>query len=142
VLPKWLSILEGSSHTLNTLSPVIFIDVGITVTDPSLILAVDIPLNAFVMLLGCDIVVKTKLVIVWVCPVVPLSLTISTCTSNGDLEKGDVIIISIEDYFKSIEEHSKAGFTRVYTHSTSPDEIKFIRDFCAKVLPYFNNLMS
>jgi hypothetical protein len=57
------------------------------VAGPSLILAVDVPLNAFVMLLGCDIVVKTKLVIVWVCPVVPL---ISTCASNGDLEKGDV----------------------------------------------------
>lgn len=40
------------------------------------------------------------------------------------------------------EEYFEAGFTRVYMHSTSPDEIKFIRDFCARVLPYFKDRMS
>jgi coenzyme F420-dependent glucose-6-phosphate dehydrogenase len=53
-----------------------------------------------------------------------------------------LIITSIEDCIKSIEEYFEAGFTRVYMHSTSPDEIKFIRDFCARVLPYFKDRMS
>ena len=29
-----------------------------------------------------------------------------------------------------LEEYVKAGYARFYTHSTIPDEIKFIRDFC------------
>jgi coenzyme F420-dependent glucose-6-phosphate dehydrogenase len=58
--------------------------------------------------------------------------------SDEKVKESTLIITSIEDCIKLIEEHFKAGFTRVYVHSTSPDEIKFIRDFCAKVLPYFN----
>jgi coenzyme F420-dependent glucose-6-phosphate dehydrogenase len=46
------------------------------------------------------------------------------------------IITSIEDCIKSIEEYFKAGFTRVYIHSTSPDEIKFIQMFSKKVMPH------
>ena len=38
---------------------------------------------------------------------------------------------------KLIEEYFKAGFTQVYTHSTSPNEIEFIQEFTQKVLPYF-----
>jgi coenzyme F420-dependent glucose-6-phosphate dehydrogenase len=57
--------------------------------------------------------------------------------SDDKVKKSTVIITSIEDCIKSIEKYFKAGFTRVYMHSTSPDEIKFIRDFCTKVLPYF-----
>jgi len=49
---------------LITLSPVIFIDVGMFVTGLSLVLAVVVPLNTFVILLGCDIFAKMKLVIV------------------------------------------------------------------------------
>jgi hypothetical protein len=91
VLPKWLSILDGSSQMLITLSPVIFIDVGISVTGPSLILAVDVPLNTTVMLSGRDAFAKIKFVIVWVCPAVPSSPTISTCALNGEPAKGDVV---------------------------------------------------
>jgi hypothetical protein len=29
------------------------------------------------------------------------------------------------------------GFTRVYIHSSSPNEIKFIQEFSKKVLTYF-----
>jgi coenzyme F420-dependent glucose-6-phosphate dehydrogenase len=47
------------------------------------------------------------------------------------------ITTSIEDCIKSIEEYFKAGFTKVYVHSTSPNEIDFIREFGKKVLPYF-----
>jgi coenzyme F420-dependent glucose-6-phosphate dehydrogenase len=61
--------------------------------------------------------------------------------SDDEVKKSTLIITSIEDCIKSIEEYFKAGFTRVYMHSTSPDEIKFIRDFCAKVLPYFHERM-
>jgi coenzyme F420-dependent glucose-6-phosphate dehydrogenase len=49
------------------------------------------------------------------------------------------IITSIEDCIRSIEEYFKAGFTRVYIHSTSPDEIKFIQTFSKKVMPYMNS---
>jgi coenzyme F420-dependent glucose-6-phosphate dehydrogenase len=48
------------------------------------------------------------------------------------------ITTSIEDCIKSIEEYFKAGFTRVYVHSTSPDENKFIQMFSKKVMPHFN----
>jgi coenzyme F420-dependent glucose-6-phosphate dehydrogenase len=47
------------------------------------------------------------------------------------------IVTSIEDSIKSIEDYFKAGYTRVYVHSTSPDEIKFVHEFSKKVLPYF-----
>ena len=60
--------------------------------------------------------------------------------SDEKVKESTLIVTSIEDCIKSIEEYFKAGFTRVYMHSTSPDELKFIRDFCAKVLPYFNGL--
>ena len=48
------------------------------------------------------------------------------------------ITTSIEDCIKSIEAYFKAGFTRVYIHSTSPDEIKFIQMFSKKVMPHFS----
>jgi coenzyme F420-dependent glucose-6-phosphate dehydrogenase len=54
------------------------------------------------------------------------------------LKRAIQITTSIEDCIKSLEEYFKAGFTRVYVHSTSPDEIKFIQEFSKKVLPYFN----
>jgi coenzyme F420-dependent glucose-6-phosphate dehydrogenase len=62
--------------------------------------------------------------------------------SDEKVKESTLIITSIEDCIKPIEEHFKAGFTKVYMHSTSPNEIKFIRDFCAKVLPYFNDRMN
>jgi coenzyme F420-dependent glucose-6-phosphate dehydrogenase len=57
--------------------------------------------------------------------------------SNTMLKESIEITTSIEDCFKSIEEYFKAGFTRVYVHSTSPDEMKFIREFGKTILPYF-----
>jgi coenzyme F420-dependent glucose-6-phosphate dehydrogenase len=42
------------------------------------------------------------------------------------------IVTSIEDCIKSIEEYFKVGFTKVYVHSTSPNEIEFIREFGKK----------
>ncbi|HZD82964.1 MAG TPA: hypothetical protein VE076_08820, partial [Nitrososphaeraceae archaeon] len=53
------------------------------------------------------------------------------------LKESIEITTSIEDCIKSIEEYFKAGFTKVYVHSTSPNEIDFIRGFGKKVLPYF-----
>jgi coenzyme F420-dependent glucose-6-phosphate dehydrogenase len=55
------------------------------------------------------------------------------------LKESTLIITSIEDCIKPLEEYFKAGYTRLYPHSTSPDEIKFIQDFSKKVLPYFND---
>ncbi|MFL6319999.1 MAG: LLM class flavin-dependent oxidoreductase, partial [Nitrososphaeraceae archaeon] len=53
------------------------------------------------------------------------------------LKENIEITTSIEDCIKSIEEYFKVGFTKVYVHSTSPNEIGFIREFGKKVLPYF-----
>jgi coenzyme F420-dependent glucose-6-phosphate dehydrogenase len=48
-----------------------------------------------------------------------------------------LIVTSIEELIKPIEEYFKAGFTQIYTHSTSPNESEFIQEFANKVLPYF-----
>jgi len=53
------------------------------------------------------------------------------------LKESTIIITSIEDCIKPIEEYFHAGFTKVYVQSTSPDEIDFIQEFGNKVLPYF-----
>jgi coenzyme F420-dependent glucose-6-phosphate dehydrogenase len=52
------------------------------------------------------------------------------------------IITSIEDCIKSIEEYFKVGFTKVYVHSTSPNEIEFIQEFGKKVMPYFQEKLE
>jgi G6PDH family F420-dependent oxidoreductase len=59
--------------------------------------------------------------------------------SDEKLRQSTLIITSIEDCIKPLEEYFNAGYTRLYPHSTSPDEIKFIQDFSKKVLPYFND---
>ena len=55
------------------------------------------------------------------------------------VKESTLIVTSIEDLIKPIEEYFKVGYTRVYVHSTSPDEIEFIQAFCTKVLSYFND---
>jgi coenzyme F420-dependent glucose-6-phosphate dehydrogenase len=57
--------------------------------------------------------------------------------SDDELRKSILIVTSIEELIKPIEEYFKAGFTQIYTHSTSPNEIEFIKTFANKVLPYF-----
>jgi hypothetical protein len=37
-----------------------------------------------------------------------------------------------------MKEYFDAGYTKLYRDSTSPDEIRFFKDFSKKVLPYFN----
>ena len=59
--------------------------------------------------------------------------------SDDELRKSILIITSIEDLIKPIEEYFNAGFTQVYTHSTSPNEIEFIKKFANKVIPYFED---
>ena len=55
--------------------------------------------------------------------------------SDDELRKSILIITSIEDLIKPIEEYFNAGFTQVYTHSTSPNEIGFIKKFANKRYP-------
>ena len=55
------------------------------------------------------------------------------------LKESIEITTSIEECIKSIEEYFKVGFTKVHVHSTSPNEIEFIREFGKKVLPYFQD---
>ena len=57
--------------------------------------------------------------------------------SDEKLKDSIDIITAIEDCIKSIEKYFKAGFTRVYVHSASPDELEFMRLFSREVLPYF-----
>jgi coenzyme F420-dependent glucose-6-phosphate dehydrogenase len=38
-----------------------------------------------------------------------------------------------------MEKCFEAGVTRIYVHSTSPDEIKFIQMFSKRVMPHFSN---
>ena len=59
--------------------------------------------------------------------------------SDKKLKDSIDIITAIEDCIKSIEEYFKTGFTKVYVHSASPDELEFIRLFSREVLPYFGN---
>ena len=58
--------------------------------------------------------------------------------SDEKLKESIDIVTSIEDCIKSIEEYFKAGFTRVYIHSTSPNEIEFVLTFSKRVLPHFS----
>jgi coenzyme F420-dependent glucose-6-phosphate dehydrogenase len=58
--------------------------------------------------------------------------------ADEKLKESIQIVTSIEDSIKSIEEYFKAGYTKVYVHSTSTDEMKFVHEFSRKVLPYFN----
>jgi coenzyme F420-dependent glucose-6-phosphate dehydrogenase len=57
--------------------------------------------------------------------------------SDKTVEESIEITDSVENCIKSIEEYFSIGFTKVYVHSTSPDEIKFIQEFGKKVLPLF-----
>ena len=57
--------------------------------------------------------------------------------SDEKIKKSIQITTSIEDIIKSIEEFFEVGYTRVYIHSTSPNEIEFVREIGKKVLSYF-----
>jgi alkanesulfonate monooxygenase SsuD/methylene tetrahydromethanopterin reductase-like flavin-dependent oxidoreductase (luciferase family) len=57
--------------------------------------------------------------------------------SDDEQKKSTIIVTSIEDLISPIEKYFQAGFTQLYIHSTSPDEIEFIRLSTKKVLPYF-----
>jgi coenzyme F420-dependent glucose-6-phosphate dehydrogenase len=59
--------------------------------------------------------------------------------SDDEQKKSTIIVTSIEDVISPIEKYFHAGFTQVYIHSTSPDEIEFIRLFSKRVLPYFHD---
>jgi coenzyme F420-dependent glucose-6-phosphate dehydrogenase len=59
--------------------------------------------------------------------------------SDDELKKSTIIVTSIEDLISPIEKYFQAGFTQLFVHSTSPDEIEFIRLFTKKVLPYFQD---
>jgi len=57
--------------------------------------------------------------------------------SDEKLRKSTLIVTSIEDLINPLEEYFKNGFTQIYVHSTSPDELEFVQQFCNKVLPHF-----
>lgn len=59
--------------------------------------------------------------------------------SDEILRKSTLIVTSIEDLIKPLEEYFDVGFTQIYLQSTSPDEVEFIQQVCNKVLPYFRD---
>jgi len=59
--------------------------------------------------------------------------------SDEKLKDSTLIVTSIEDLIKPLEEYFDVGFTQIYVQSTSPDEVEFVQEFCKKVLPYFND---
>lgn len=59
--------------------------------------------------------------------------------SDDEQKKSTIIVTSIEDLITPIEKYLHAGFTQIYVHSTSPDEVEFIRLFSKRVLPYFRD---
>ncbi|MGI9009660.1 MAG: LLM class flavin-dependent oxidoreductase [Nitrososphaeraceae archaeon] len=61
--------------------------------------------------------------------------------SDEKIKKSIQITTSLEDIIKSIEEFFKVGYTRIYIHSTSPNEIEFVREIGKKVLSYFYTKM-
>ncbi len=58
--------------------------------------------------------------------------------SDEELKKSVIIITSIDDLIGPIEAYFKAGFTQVYLHSTSPNEMEFVKKVTNSVLPHFN----
>jgi coenzyme F420-dependent glucose-6-phosphate dehydrogenase len=57
--------------------------------------------------------------------------------SDEKLKKSTLIVTSIEDLINPLEEYFESGFNQIYLHSTSPNELNFVQQFCKKVLPYF-----
>lgn len=56
--------------------------------------------------------------------------------SDEKLKKSTLIVTSVEDLIKPLEDYFKSGFTQIYLHSTSPNELDFVQQFCKKVLPH------
>lgn len=54
--------------------------------------------------------------------------------SDESLKQSILITTSLEDCITKIEEYLKIGFTRIYIHSTSPNEIEFINAFSKTIL--------
>ena len=57
--------------------------------------------------------------------------------SDEKLRQSTLIITSIEDCIKPLEEYFNAGYTTLYPHSTSPDEIKVYPRFQQKSIALF-----
>ena len=59
--------------------------------------------------------------------------------SDDKLKKSTLIVTSVEDLIKPLEEYFDVGFTQIYVQSTSPDEVEFVQEFCKRVLPHFHD---
>jgi alkanesulfonate monooxygenase SsuD/methylene tetrahydromethanopterin reductase-like flavin-dependent oxidoreductase (luciferase family) len=58
--------------------------------------------------------------------------------SDEKLKEAWHIMTSIDEATGAIEDLFKSGITKVYVHSSSPDELEFLREFTRKVLPQFS----
>ena len=59
--------------------------------------------------------------------------------SDDKLKKSTLIVTSVEDLIKPLEEYFDVGFTQIYVQSTSPDKVEFVQEFCKRVLPHFHD---
>jgi coenzyme F420-dependent glucose-6-phosphate dehydrogenase len=65
--------------------------------------------------------------------------------ANGELvgdeaiEKAWIVATTAEEHIKRIENYIEAGFNHLYFCSSSPDELKFIKFYGEKILPYLKD---
>ncbi|HZW57609.1 MAG TPA: TIGR03557 family F420-dependent LLM class oxidoreductase [Nitrososphaerales archaeon] len=55
--------------------------------------------------------------------------------SDKKIEETWAIVTKVEDLIKPIEDYVKQGYSMIQVHSSSPDELSFVRAFAAKALP-------
>ena len=55
------------------------------------------------------------------------------------IEKAWIVATTAEEHIKRIENYIKAGFNHLYFCSSSPDELKFIKFYGEKILPYLRD---
>jgi hypothetical protein len=100
VLPKWFIVFAGSTQMLITLSSNVLILMGTSLTGPSFIVIVAVPLDTFVFLSGIDILVNVKLDIWCLYNALPFSITILNTASNvaaGRLFLLVVVLLALDD---------------------------------------------
>ena len=62
--------------------------------------------------------------------------------SDEKLKKSTLIVTSVEDLIKPLEEYFKSGFTQIYLHSTSPNEHEFVQTILQKSITSFQRRIT
>jgi coenzyme F420-dependent glucose-6-phosphate dehydrogenase len=62
--------------------------------------------------------------------------------SDKEIEENWRIVTNVEDLIKPIEETVKKGYNYVQVHSSSPDEMAFLKQFTEKALPHLKQMYA